>query len=281
MVQRGLDVPGAGRMRTVVMGGSGRMGRMLCDLLLVSEQAQLVAVTEAPGHRWTGLDLGVARGGPANRIPVTEDFAAALDGAEAVIDFTTPEATVAMAKACAEAGAVHVIGTTGLSDYDAWLIGEASARATIVRAGNMSLGVNLLTQLVRQVAAALDDDYDIEIIEAHHRHKVDAPSGTAIMLGEAAAQGRGIALDAMTEKGRDGLVGARGKGAIGFHSIRGGDMVGEHDVIFASEGERIVLRHVATERSIFARGAVKAALWGRGRGPGAFDMLDVLGLRRT
>ena len=156
---------------------------------------------------------------------------------------------------------------------------DAAARhAVIVRAGNMSLGVNLLTALTRKVAAALDADYDIEIVEAHHRHKVDAPSGTALMLGEAAAAGRGVRLDAVADRGRDGITGARARGDIGFSAIRGGDVIGEHDVIFAGEGERIVLRHLASDRRLFARGAIRAAIWGRGRKPGAYDMMDVLGL---
>ncbi|HGG64294.1 MAG TPA: 4-hydroxy-tetrahydrodipicolinate reductase, partial [Rhodobacteraceae bacterium] len=174
--------------------------------------------------------------------------------------------------------AVHVIGTTGLSDDDLAKIKAASRHAVVVRAGNMSLGVNLLVQLTKQVAAALDADFDIEIVEAHHRHKVDAPSGTALMLGEAAAEGRGVNLADVKESGRDGISGARRRGDIGFSAIRGGDIVGEHDVIFAGEGERIVLRHMATDRAIFARGALKAALWGQGRKPGEYDMLDVLGL---
>jgi 4-hydroxy-tetrahydrodipicolinate reductase len=157
-------------------------------------------------------------------------------------------------------------------------IKAAARHATVIRAGNMSLGVNLLVQLTRRVAAALDADFDIEIVEAHHRHKVDAPSGTALMLGAAAAEGRGAILSEVADRARDGMTGARERGAIGFHALRGGDIVGEHDVIFAGEGERIVLRHVATDRAIFARGALKAALWGQGQGPGAFDMVDVLGL---
>ena len=184
-----------------------------------------------------------------------------------------------MADLCAQVGTVHVIGTTGLSADDIAALDRAAQTATIIRAGNMSLGVNLLTQLVRQVAASLDDYYDIEVIEAHHRHKVDAPSGTALMLGEAAAEGRGVSLDDVSDRGRDGITGARERGAIGFHAIRGGDIVGEHDVVFAADGERIVLRHVASDRSVFARGALKAALWGQGKPPGSYDMLDVLGMR--
>ena len=157
-------------------------------------------------------------------------------------------------------------------------LGTPAQRAVIVRAGNMSLGVNLLTLLTKKVAAALDEDFDIEIIESHHNQKVDAPSGTALMLGEAAAEGRGVALADVSDSGRDGITGARKRGDIGFSAIRGGDIVGEHDVMFAGAGERIVLRHIASDRALFARGALKAALWGQGRKPGEYDMLDVLGL---
>jgi 4-hydroxy-tetrahydrodipicolinate reductase len=157
-------------------------------------------------------------------------------------------------------------------------IAAAGRHATIIRAGNMTLGVNLLTLLTKKVAEALDEDFDIEIVEAHHHHKVDAPSGTALMLGEAAAEGRGVSLDDVSDRGRDGITGARKRGDIGFNAIRGGDIAGEHDVIFAAPGERIVLRHIATDRSIFARGALRAALWGQGRDPGEYEMLDVLGL---
>jgi 4-hydroxy-tetrahydrodipicolinate reductase len=173
---------------------------------------------------------------------------------------------------------VHVIGTTGFSDADIAALDQAAQQTVIVRAGNMSLGVNLLLGLTRKVAAALDADFDIEVVEAHHRHKVDAPSGTALMLGEAAAHGRGVALSDVRDAPRDGITGARARGHIGFSAIRGGDIVGEHDVIFAGEGERLILRHVATDRGIFARGALRAALWGIGRAPGAYDMTDVLGL---
>ncbi|UWQ18590.1 4-hydroxy-tetrahydrodipicolinate reductase [Jannaschia sp. M317] len=263
----------------VVMGGSGRMGRMLCALIEASDALHLTGVTEAPGHPWAGRDLGEVTGGAATGVPVTDDPIEVVARAQAVIDFTTPAATVAMAELTAQARIVHVIGTTGLAADDIAALDRAAHHATIVRAGNMSLGVNLLTQIVQQVAASLDADYDIEIVEAHHRHKVDAPSGTALMLGEAAAAGRGVTLDDVADRGRDGITGARVPGAIGFHAIRGGDVIGEHDVIFAADGERVTLRHQATDRSVFARGALKAALWGRGKGPGAFDMLDVLGLR--
>ncbi|ABV94773.1 dihydrodipicolinate reductase [Dinoroseobacter shibae DFL 12 = DSM 16493] len=267
------DVPGI-----VVTGGSGRMGRMLIETVRGSDAARLVGVTERPGHDWIGADIGVALGGAAIGVTVTDDPLEAFATAQAVIDFTSPAATVAHAELTAQARAVHVIGTTGFSPADLAHLEAAARHAVIVRAGNMSLGVNLLVKLTEKVAAALDADYDIEVIEAHHRHKVDAPSGTALMLGEAAAAGRGVALADVSDRGRDGITGERKRGDIGFSAIRGGDIVGEHDVLFAAEGERITLRHVASDRSVFARGALKAALWGQDKGPGAYDMMDVLGL---
>ena len=262
----------------VVTGASGRMGQMLIKTVLASDKCRLVAALERPGHDWIGQDVGQAMGGQPAGLQVTDDAVAAFAKAQAVIDFTAPAATVRFAGLAAQARAVHVIGTTGLDAEDLKKINAAARHAVIVRAGNMSLGVNLLVQLTRKVAAALDDDFDIEIIEAHHNQKVDAPSGTALMLGEAAAQGRGISLDDVRDAGRDGMTGARRKGDIGFSAIRGGDIVGEHDVLFAAAGERIVLRHVATDRAIFARGALKAALWGQSQKPGEYDMMDVLGI---
>ncbi|MEP3348136.1 MAG: 4-hydroxy-tetrahydrodipicolinate reductase [Litoreibacter sp.] len=262
----------------VITGASGRMGQMLIETVEASDHAHLVGVTEREGHPWVGQDLGVAMGQSEMGVPVVSDAMTVLKDADAVIDFTTPTATIAMAQMAGQSGTVHVIGTTGLSDDELTQIKAASANATIVRAGNMSLGVNLLVQLTKQVAAALDEDFDIEIVEAHHRYKVDAPSGTALMLGEAAAEGRGVELADVKDSGRDGITGARNAGDIGFTAIRGGDVVGEHDVIFAADGERIVLRHLATDRAIFARGALKAALWGQGKASGEYNMLDVLGL---
>src|SRR6056297_2494068 len=229
----------------VVTGVSGRMGQMLVQQVMSHDKLHLAGALE-----------------PFAR-------------AHAVIDFTAPAATVGFAELAAQARVVHVIGTTGLSAEDLPQIALAARHAVVVRAGNMSLGVNLLTRVTRQVAAALDADWDVEIVEAHHNRKVDAPSGTALMLGEAAAAARGVALQDVAERGRDGMTGARGAGAIGFSAIRGGDIVGEHDVMFAGPGERIVLRHVATDRAIFARGAVKAALWAHHKAPGQYDMLDV------
>ncbi|MCI2399846.1 4-hydroxy-tetrahydrodipicolinate reductase [Aliiroseovarius subalbicans] len=267
------DLPGI-----VVMGASGRMGQMLVKAVEASPAARLVGALERPGHEWLGRDIGECMGGQALGCVVSDDALEAMSKAQAVIDFTAPAATIAMAELAAQARAVHVIGTTGLSDEDLAKLKPAARHATIVRAGNMSLGVNLLVQLTKKVAAALDEDFDVEVIEAHHRHKVDAPSGTALMLGEAAAEGRGVKLDRVADRGRDGITGARKRGDIGFSAIRGGDIVGEHDVLFAADGERITLRHVATDRAIFARGALKAALWGQGQKPGEYDMMDVLGL---
>ena len=219
----------------VVTGASGRMGQMLAKTVLASDKARLVGAVERDGHDWVGKDLGVAMGGVANGVIVTDDPLEAFAKAQAILDFTAPAATVKFAAIAAQARAVHVIGTTGMSGDEIAALAPAARHAIIVRAGNMSLGVNLLTKLTRMVSAALDEDFDIEVIESHHSMKVDAPSGTALMLGE-------------------------------------------HDVLFAGAGERIVLRHVASDRSLFAKGALKAALWGQDQKPGEYDMLDVLGL---
>lgn len=262
----------------VITGASGRMGQMLIKTVLESDKAKLVGVVERAGHHWVGRDVGECMGGAAVGVAVTDDALEAFSKTQAVIDFTAPEATVEFAALAAQARAVHVIGTTGMAEEHLTKVNAAARHATVIRAGNMSLGVNLLVQLTKKVAAALDEDFDIEVIEAHHNKKVDAPSGTALMLGEAAAEGRGVNLEDVRDSGRDGITGARKKGDIGFTAIRGGDIVGEHDVLFAAAGERIVLRHLATDRAIFARGALKAALWGQGKAPGEYDMIDVLGL---
>ncbi|WP_417720378.1 4-hydroxy-tetrahydrodipicolinate reductase [Salipiger sp.] len=268
------DKPGV-----VVTGVSGRMGQMLVREVLKSDRLTLSGAIEREGHAWVGRDLGEMMGGTALGVLVSDDPLEAFARAQAVIDFTAPAATVAFADLAAQARAVHVIGTTGLSDADLARLRIAARHAVIVRAGNMSLGVNLLTQVTRQIAAALDEDWDIEIVESHHNQKVDAPSGTALMLGEAAAEGRGVALPEVSDRGRDGITGKRERGHIGFHALRGGDVVGEHEVIFATAGERIAIRHIASDRALFARGALKAALWGQDKGPGEYDMLDVLGLK--
>lgn len=261
-----------------IVGASGRMGQMLIQTVLDSDRATLAGVTERAGHDWIGKDLGACMNGADLGVLVSDDPLEVFAKAQAVIDFTRPDATVEHAALAAQARAVHVIGTTGMDASHLAKLSAAARHAPIIRAGNMSLGVNLLMQLTKKVAAALDADFDIEVVEAHHRYKVDAPSGTALMLGEAAAEGRGVALGDVSDRVRDGITGERKRGDIGFSAIRGGDVVGEHDVIFAADGERIVLRHLATDRRIFARGALKAALWGQGKNPGEYDMLDVLGL---
>ncbi|MBM7068514.1 4-hydroxy-tetrahydrodipicolinate reductase [Actibacterium sp. 188UL27-1] len=261
-----------------VMGASGRMGRMLIQSITEGDKLRLVGAIERAGHDWLGEDVGVAMGGTALGVAVTDDLLDPLTKARIIIDFTAPDVTVATAALAAQARAVHIIGTTGMTEDDLTKVDAAARHAVIVRAGNMSLGVNLLVQLTRKVAAALDDDFDIEVVEAHHRHKVDAPSGTALMLGEAAADGRQIDLRDVYDAARDGITGARSTGHIGFSAIRGGDIIGEHDVIFAGPGERIVLSHRASDRALFAKGALKAASWGLQQEPGHYSMLDVLGL---
>ncbi|MFY9212783.1 MAG: 4-hydroxy-tetrahydrodipicolinate reductase [Aestuariivita sp.] len=262
----------------VVTGASGRMGQMLAQVISSSDKARLIGAVERTGHAWVGQDLGSAMGGAPLGVTVTDDPLEAFAQAQAVVDFTAPAATLEFAKLAAQARLVHVIGTTGFTDAEIAALEPSARHAVIVRAGNMSLGVNLLVQLTKKVAAALDEDFDIEVIEAHHNQKVDAPSGTALMLGEAAAEGRGVSLGDVSDRGRDGITGVREAGRIGFSAIRGGDIIGEHDVMFAGPGERIILRHVASDRALFARGALRAALWGQGKPPGSYDMMDVLGL---
>jgi 4-hydroxy-tetrahydrodipicolinate reductase len=265
-------------MRIAVMGAAGRMGREL--VRAVHEMAGCVVAggAEPPGTPELGSDLGLLAGLEPLGLTVTDDPLELFTRVDAVIDFTAPRATLEFAKLAANARIIHVIGTTGLSESDEGAIEAAARHATIIKAGNMSLGVNLLIAITRRVAQALDADFDIEVVEMHHRQKVDAPSGTALMLGAAAAAGRGIDLKTRSVRARDGHTGARQRGDIGFASLRGGTVVGDHSVIFAGEGERIELTHRAGDRAIFARGAVKAALWGRGKGPGLFTMTDVLGL---
>lgn len=265
-------------MRLVVVGAAGRMGRSLIKAVTETPGCVVSAAIERTGSPALGQDAGVLAGLPASGVPVTDDALAAFVEAEGVLDFTSPEATVAFAALAAQARIAHVVGTTGLEEHHLARLEAASHHAAIIRSGNMSLGVNLLAALVRKVAATLGTDWDIEIVEMHHRMKVDAPSGTAVMLGEAAAQGRKVSLSEARVAVRDGQVGARPSGAIGFAALRGGTVVGDHKVIFAGAGERLELAHIAEDRSLFAQGAVKAALWGRGRKPGLYSMADVLGL---
>ena len=262
-----------------VVGAAGRMGRMLVRAVAETPGTRLSGATVRPGHPWAGRDIGEAMGGAPIGVLVEDDPLEVFARSQAVLDFTTPEATMLHAELAAQARLTHVIGTTGLERPHLERLAAAARHAVIVRAGNMSVGVNLLTVLARRVAAVLGPEYDIEIVEMHHRAKVDAPSGTALMLGEAAAAGRGRNLADVAVSGRDGATGPRPEGAIGFASLRGGDVVGEHEIVFAGPGERVALRHVAGDRMLFARGAVRAALWGQDQGPGQYNMIDVLGLR--
>jgi 4-hydroxy-tetrahydrodipicolinate reductase len=265
-------------MKIAVIGAAGRMGRELVRTLAGMQGVEIAGGTERAGSDWIGQDLGKVAGIDPVGALVTDDPLELIVRSEAILDFTAPAVTVEMAGLAANARIVHVIGTTGLQDEHMAAIKAAARHATIIQAGNMSLGVNLLLGLTRRIAAALDEDYDIEVLEMHHRHKVDAPSGTALMLGQAAAEGRKVNLSEHSVRVRDGHTGARKPSDIGFATLRGGSVVGDHTVIFAGAGERIEISHLASDRGIYARGAVKAALWGRGKGPGLFSMADVLGL---
>ncbi len=265
-------------MRLIVAGASGRMGRTLVQAIAASAGVTLAGAVEAPGSAAIGRDAGELAGLGANGVALADDIAPLLDRADGVIDFTVPAASVALAERVAGKGLVHVIGTTGLSPEQDKAIAAAAARAVIVKSGNMSLGVNLLAALVKRVARTLDAEFDIEIVEMHHNKKIDAPSGTALMFGRAAAEGRNIDLSTHSVRARDGHTGARRPGDIGFAALRGGSVVGEHSVIFAGPAERVELVHKAEDRMIFARGALKAALWARAQKPGLYSMADVLGL---
>ena len=266
-------------MRLIVAGAGGRMGRALTRVIAETPGAVLAGALEAPGSELLGKDAGVLAGLPGNDVKLSADLWALSAQADGIIDFTVPGATIANVAIAAERGLVHVIGTTGLSVSDEAVIKSVTSRAIVVKSGNMSLGVNLLAALVKRVAQSLDDSFDIEVLEMHHKAKIDAPSGTALMLGEAAAEGRKIALAEHSARGRDGLTGARKAGDIGFASLRGGTVTGEHSVIFAGPMERIELTHRAEDRTMFAQGAVKAALWARRQKPGFYSMADVLGLK--
>jgi 4-hydroxy-tetrahydrodipicolinate reductase len=266
-------------MRLIVAGAGGRMGRTLIHAITAIDGAVVAGAVEARGSAVIGRDAGELAGLGRNGITVAADVEPLLAEADGLVDFTVPAATMAFAELTARKGLVHVIGTTGLSGENEMLLAEAAKRAVIVKSGNMSMGVNLLAALVKRVAKTLDEEFDVEILEMHHNKKVDAPSGTALMLGRAAAEGRGIDLDQRAVRVRDGHTGARCAGDIGFASLRGGSVVGDHTVFFAGPAERIELVHRAEDRMIFARGAVRAALWARGRPPGLYSMADVLGLR--
>lgn len=269
-------------VRIGIVGGAGRMGRALIRQTLETQRAgggcALVGVVAREGSPALGRDAGLLAGLDPCGVAVSADPVALFADADAVIDFTLPDATARFATLAAQGKTVHVVGTTGLGEAERQALRAASHHAPVIEAANMSLGVTLLQALVEKVAATLGEEFDIEIVEMHHRHKVDAPSGTALALGQAAARGRGVDLAEASVRSRDGHTGPRQPGSIGFATLRGGDVVGEHTVVFAGGGERIELTHKATSREIFARGAVRAAIWGHGQKPGLYGMADVLGL---
>ncbi|MEX2649112.1 MAG: 4-hydroxy-tetrahydrodipicolinate reductase [Alphaproteobacteria bacterium] len=265
-------------MRLGIAGAAGRMGQMLVREASATAAVIVASASEALGSPMLGKDAGEVAGLGSLGVAIVDDPRALFEAADVVLDFTAPAASLGHAAIAARTGKAFVVGTTGIAKDQEQAFAEAGKRAVVVRAANFSLGVNLMLALVQRAAASLDPAWDIEIVEMHHRHKVDAPSGTALALGHAAAKGRGVALDEVAERGRDGVTGARNKGAIGFAALRGGDVAGEHTVVFAADGERLELTHKATTRGIFARGALKAALWTQGRAPGLYSMTDVLGL---
>jgi 4-hydroxy-tetrahydrodipicolinate reductase len=261
-----------------IVGAAGRMGIVLARQIAATRGCVIAGGTERAGSAGLGRDLGSVAGIGALGVAIADDPLPLFAGADVVLDFTAPEASVRHADIAAQAKCPLVIGTTGLAPEQLEAIARAGRHTPIVQSGNMSLGVNLLAGLTRRLARLLDEDFDIEIVEMHHRLKVDAPSGTALLLGEAAAAGRGVALKDEAVRGRDGITGARRRGQIGFASLRGGNVVGDHTVIFAADNERIELTHKAGDRALFARGAVHAALWTRGKPPGLYSMADVLAL---
>ncbi len=265
-------------MKIGIVGCAGRMGRMLVREILATGGCGLAGGIEVPGSDMIGQDVAEMAGADAAGLKVGDDAQALFQASDAVIDFTVPAAAAGHADLAGELGRSLIVGTTGLEAVQMDALARASAKAVIVQAANMSVGVNVLLGLTERVARVLGDDYDIEIVEMHHRHKVDAPSGTALALGEAAARGRGVDLDKVSQRVRDGHTGPRAAGDIGFATLRGGDVAGDHTVVFAGDGERIELTHKAGDRSVFARGAVRAALWTQGQKPGLYSMRHVLGL---
>jgi len=267
-------------LRIGIAGCAGRMGQMLARTIKEATGAVVAGGTERPDSPAIGKDLGEITGLGRLGIAVVGDPAAMFRTVDAVLDFTAPAVTATHAGLAAEHKVIYVVGTTGLETAQQKAIDAAAQRTAVVQAANFSVGVVLLCELTRQVAAILDRDFDIEIVEMHHRHKVDAPSGTALALGHAAAAGRKVEHDKVAARGRDGITGARRRGDIGYAALRGGNVVGDHTVIYAADNERVELTHKAADRGIFARGAVRAALWSQGKPAGRYDMVDVLGLPR-
>ncbi|MEC9266897.1 MAG: 4-hydroxy-tetrahydrodipicolinate reductase [Pseudomonadota bacterium] len=265
-------------LNIAIMGAAGRMGQMLVREVTMTDGCRVSGATGRERAPHIGEDVGALAGVKSLGVHIEDDPAPVIARAHAVIDFTTPDATVEHARLCAQANAAHIVGTTGMTKDDEAALKLAARHCQVVYAPNMSVGVNLLLALTEKVAAVLGDDYDIEIVEMHHRHKVDAPSGTALGLGKAAAKGRDVAHEEAAVLSREGHTGARPAGKIGYATLRGGDVVGEHTVIFAGDGERIEIGHKASDRKIFAAGAVRAARWARKQPFGLYTMRDVLGL---
>lgn len=264
-------------MKIAIAGAAGRMGRMLTAEVLATGGAELAGGTEAPGSEFVGADMGALALGTDRGVSVSDDAEAVFAEADVFIDFTVPAVSIKHLDLASRHGAALITGTTGFEPRQVDALKAHGADNVIVHAANFSIGINLLLGLTQQAAAILEDDYDIEIVEMHHRHKVDAPSGTALALGEAAAAGRDVALPDVSTRVRDGITGPRPRGNIGFATLRGGSVPGDHTVMFAAEGERLELAHKAADRSVFASGAVRAALWTEGKEPGYYSMRDVLG----
>ncbi|HNS86759.1 MAG TPA: 4-hydroxy-tetrahydrodipicolinate reductase [Parvularculaceae bacterium] len=267
-------------VKLLVAGAAGKMGRAVIKEALSTPGVSIAGGFERPGHEAVGKDLGPLAGLDSLGVAIEAGPEKQIARADALIDFTAPAASLSNARLAAEAGVPHIIGTTGFAAEQEEEIAALARRAAIVKSGNMSLGVNLLAALAREAAQRLGPDYDIEIVEAHHRAKIDAPSGTALLLGRAVADGRGVALEDNEIRARDGAVGARPQGAIGFAVIRGGGIIGDHDVMFAGAEETLTLSHRAIDRGLFAKGAVAAAKWAIGKPPGLYSMADVLGFSR-
>jgi 4-hydroxy-tetrahydrodipicolinate reductase len=265
-------------MKLAIAGAAGRMGRVLTRIVHETDGAEVAGGIEPKGSVHVGVDMGEIAGIGRLDVAISGDPLELFTRIDGLLDFTVPAATLALAELSAQARIVHVIGTTGIDEDGNARIKAAARHARIIKSGNMSLGVNLLAALVRKAAAVLGEDFDIEVLEMHHKHKIDAPSGTALLLGEAAALGRGIDLRQRSVRSRDGHTGARPVGDIGFATLRGGSVVGDHTVMFAGPAERIEFSHRAESRDIFARGAVRAALWGFDKKPGFYTMTDVLEL---
>ena len=265
--------------RVAILGAAGRMGRALIQSLPAEPQAQFAAALGRAGSAELGRDAAVLAGLPQSGVRLTSDLAAALPGVDVVVDFTRPDGAMQALQACLDQRKALVIGTTGFSAAQKAAIADAARSIPICLSANYSVGVNVCLRLLRIAAQSLGEGYDVEIVEAHHRNKVDAPSGTALRMGEAVADALGRKLEDCAVYGREGQTGARDRNTIGFATVRGGDVVGDHTVMFLGEGERVEITHKASNRSNFARGALRAAVWLAARPAGMYDMQDVLGLK--